>query len=128
MVVFKFEAFFSTLFESILDEVTLTHGPEEPTNSEPEPEKKSVMSRVKAKARKVRDSIKKHGQNVFDHGSGHDTETQHIPDDDGDLDEDKPIVQDQKNREVPSMFFSTFFMQLDYDRIQGTTSTSHILL
>ncbi|KEH43709.1 low-temperature-induced 65 kDa protein [Medicago truncatula] len=82
--------------------VTLTHGPEEPTNSEPEPEKKSVMSRVKAKARKVRDSIKKHGQNVFDHGSGHDTETQHIPDDDGDLDEDKPIVQDQKNREVPN--------------------------
>jgi len=111
--------------------VTLTHGPEEPTNSEPEPdqlEKKSVMSRVKAKARKVRDSIKKHGQNVFDHGSEHDTETQHTPDDDGDLDEDKPIVQDQKYREVSSMFFSTLFLQLDYARIQGTTSTFLVLL
>jgi hypothetical protein len=100
-----------------LDAVALTHGPEEPTNSEPEsePEKKSVMSRVKAKAIKVRDSIKKHGQNVFDHGSGHDTETQHTPDDDdGDLVEDKQMVQDQKNRQVSSMFFSTLFLQLDY--------------
>jgi hypothetical protein len=114
LIVFKFETFFSTFLESILDAVTLTHGPEEPTNSEPEPEKKSVMSRVKAKAIKVRDSIKKHGQNVFDHGSGHDTETQDTPDDDGDLVEDKQMVQDQKNRQVSSMFFSTLFLQLDY--------------
>ncbi|GAU15429.1 hypothetical protein TSUD_44660, partial [Trifolium subterraneum] len=72
---------------------TLTHGPEEPT----EPEKKSVMSRVKAKARKVRDSIKKHtGQQV------NTNEIQDTPDDDGDLDEeDEEIVQDPQVQQVP---------------------------
>jgi hypothetical protein len=89
--------------------VTLTHGPEEPS----EPEKTSVMSRVKAKARKVRDSIKKQGQKVLDHGNGNSNEIQHTPDesdDEGDLDEeDKEVVQDPQVHQVPSMFFSTLF-------------------
>ncbi|CAJ2630036.1 unnamed protein product [Trifolium pratense] len=83
--------------------VTLTHGPDEHT----EPEKTSVMSRVKAKARKVRDSIKKQ----LDHGNGNSNEIQHTdtPDDDGDLEEeeeeeeeDKEIVQDPQVHQVPS--------------------------
>ncbi|WJX14540.1 hypothetical protein P8452_04783 [Trifolium repens] len=81
--------------------VTLTHGPEEPS----EPEKKSVMSRVKAKARKVRDSIKKQGQKVLDPGNGNSNEIQHTPesDDEGDLDEeDKEVVQDPQVHQVPS--------------------------
>ena len=102
----------------------MTLGAEE--NYSPDHEKKSVLNKVKAKAKKIKDTIKKHGQQVIDHGNGHNNEIQHTPDD-VDLDEDKQLVQDPQDHQAPSMFFSTL-LQLDYARIQGTTSTFHVYL
>ncbi|CAK8573523.1 unnamed protein product [Lathyrus sativus] len=79
----------------------VTHDAEE--HNSIEPEKKSVMSRVKARARKIKNSITGHGQQTPDQTSGHNTEIQHTPeddededddDDDGDLDEGQENVQE----------------------------------
>jgi hypothetical protein len=91
-----------------LDAVTLTHGAEDPLSSHNE--KKSVLNKVKAKAKKIKDTIKKHGQQVLDNGNGHNNEIHHTPDDDGDLDDDKEIVQDREIHQVPSMFFSSLYI------------------
>ncbi|XP_045808404.1 low-temperature-induced 65 kDa protein-like isoform X1 [Trifolium pratense] len=81
-------------------QVTLTHGVEE--NQSSDHEKKSVLNKVKAKAKKIKDTIKKHGQQVLDNGNGHNNQIQHTPDDDdGDLDDDKEIVQDRELNQVP---------------------------
>lgn len=93
----------------------MTHDAEE--HNSIEPEKKSVMSRVKAKARKIKNSITGHGQQAPDQTSGHNTEIQHTleddeedDDDDGDLDEGKENVQEPlRHHHAPSMFFFTFF-------------------
>ncbi|GAU15430.1 hypothetical protein TSUD_44670 [Trifolium subterraneum] len=77
----------------------VTHGVEE--NQSSDHEKKSVLNKVKAKAKKIKDTIKKHGQQVLDTGNGHNNENQHTSNDDGDLDEDKEIVQDREVHQVP---------------------------
>jgi hypothetical protein len=61
---------------------------------------------VKAKAKKIKDTIKKHGQQVLDNGNGHNNEIQHTPDDD----DYKEIVQDREVDQVPSMFFSSLYI------------------
>ncbi|WJX71471.1 hypothetical protein P8452_55462 [Trifolium repens] len=68
----------------------VAHGTEEHHDDH---EKKSVLKKVKAKAKKIKDTITKHGHhddNEHGHGHGHDQyhyENQHIPDD-HDLDEE----------------------------------------
>ncbi|CAL5209518.1 unnamed protein product [Lathyrus oleraceus] len=93
--------------EQNLDSQQVTHDAEE--HNSIEPEKKSVMSRVKAKARKIKNSITGHGQQAPDQTSGHNTEIQHTPeddeeddDDDGDLDEGKENVQEPLRHHAPS--------------------------
>ncbi|KAF7813202.1 putative purine permease 4 [Senna tora] len=64
-----------------------------------EHEKKSVLKKVKAKAKKIKDTIKKHG-NDHDHPEGH----QHIPDDhdlDEEDEEDEEIVEDPEIHGAP---------------------------
>lgn len=73
----------------------MTHGAE----PHPDHEKKSVMNMVKAKARKMKDAIKKQGQTFLDQGDGRGNE--------GDLVEDKEMVEDPDVHEAPSMYFST---------------------
>ncbi|KAJ1391056.1 putative low-temperature-induced 65 kDa protein [Sesbania bispinosa] len=68
-----------------VDSQQVTHGAEEHHSDF---EKKSVLNKVKAKAKKIKDTIKKHGQHVLDHGHDNNNEDQHIPHD-HDLDEDK---------------------------------------
>ncbi|CAI8604485.1 unnamed protein product [Vicia faba] len=82
----------------------VTHDAEEHT----EPEKKSVMSRVKARARKIKNSITGHSQQTPDQTSGHDSEIQHNPEEDeddddvGDLDESKENVQEPLGHQAPN--------------------------
>lgn len=82
-----------------VDSQQVTHGAEEEHHSS-DHEKKSVLNKVKAKARKIKDTIKKHGQHVVDHGNGHNNENQHSHDD-GDLDEDNEMVEDTEVHEAP---------------------------
>lgn len=78
-------------------------------HSEEKPnEMKLVMNKVKAKAKKFKDSLVKHGHNVFDHGHDHPNEDHHIPDD-HDLDEDEEMDEDHEVHKAPSMFFSKSF-------------------
>lgn len=65
------------------------------------PEKKSVLKKVKAKARKLRDTIT---------GQGHGHDEDHIPDDcdldEDDDDEDEEMVEDPEIPGAPSKFIS----------------------
>ncbi|XP_057424695.1 low-temperature-induced 65 kDa protein-like [Lotus japonicus] len=76
----------------------VTHGEEEHHS---ENEKTSVLNKVKVKARKIRDTIKKHGQQVLDHGHESNNKDQHIPDD-HELDEEKEIVEDPEVQAAPN--------------------------
>ncbi|KAK7279955.1 hypothetical protein RJT34_25017 [Clitoria ternatea] len=67
-------------------------------------EKKSVLTKVKAKAKKIKDSIKKHGHQALDHGHENNNEDQHTPDDDDDdhdLDDDEEMAEEQEIHETP---------------------------
>jgi len=75
----------------------VTHSEEEDHYDD---EKKSVLNKVKAKAKKIKNTIKKHGHQVLDRGRERNNEDQHI--DDGDLDEDEDI----RVPNTPSRFFS----------------------
>ncbi|XP_061369533.1 low-temperature-induced 65 kDa protein-like isoform X2 [Gastrolobium bilobum] len=75
----------------------VAHGAEEPHSDH---EKKSVLNKVKAKAKKIKDTIKKQGQHVLDHGHEYNNEDQHIPDD-HDLDEDEETVEDPEVQGAP---------------------------
>ncbi|KAJ1408203.1 Low-temperature-induced 65 kDa protein [Sesbania bispinosa] len=73
-------------------------------------EKKSVLNKVKAKAKKIKDMIKKHGQHVLDHGHDNNNGDQHTPDD-HDFEEEKKIVEDKD----PDVHGSPCAPPLDYD-------------
>ena len=75
----------------------VAHGTEEHHEGH---EKKSVLKKVKAKAKKIKDTITKHGHHD-DHEHGHGHEHQHIPDD-HDLDEeDDEDLQDPEIHGAP---------------------------
>ncbi|KAG4998244.1 hypothetical protein AAZX31_10G223200 [Glycine max] len=75
----------------------VTHGAEEDHFDE---EKKSVLNKVKAKAKKIKDTIKKHGHQVLDRGHVYNNEDQHTLDDD-DLEEDEEMAEDPQVHETP---------------------------
>ncbi|XP_027365854.1 low-temperature-induced 65 kDa protein [Abrus precatorius] len=75
----------------------VTHGAED---QHFDPEKKSVLNKVKAKAKKIKDTIKKHGHQVLDRGHEYNNEDQHTLDD-HDLDEDEKVGEDPKVHETP---------------------------
>jgi len=79
-----------------------------------EHEKKSVLKKVKAKAKKIKDTITKHGHHDdHEQGHGHDQyqyENQHIPDD-HDLDEEDEVDEDPEIHGAPSnLFLFHFFL------------------
>lgn len=80
----------------------VTHGEEDKHFNH---EKKSVLNKVKVKAKKIKDTIKKHGHQVLDRGREYDNEDQHNLDD-ADLDEDEDTDKGTQVHETPSMFFS----------------------
>jgi hypothetical protein len=88
----------------------VAHGTEEHHDDH---EKKSVLKKVKAKAKKIKDTITKHGhRDDNEHGHGHDQyHNQHIPDD-HDLDEeDDEDVHDPEIHGAPSkVFFLSFLL------------------
>lgn len=100
MVFFIIIFFVSSSTSNFLDVVT--HGAEEDHFDE---EKKSVLNKVKAKAKKIKDTIKKHGHQVLDRGHVYNNEDQHTLDD-HDLDEDDEMAEDPQVHKTPSMFFS----------------------
>ncbi|XP_065869792.1 low-temperature-induced 65 kDa protein-like [Euphorbia lathyris] len=59
-------------------------------------EKKSVLKKVKAKAKKIKDTLKSHGQGHHDHDDHlvHDTPDDHDLDEDDDEDEDEEMAND----------------------------------
>ncbi|TKY51292.1 Low-temperature-induced 65 kDa protein [Spatholobus suberectus] len=75
----------------------VTHGEEELHFDR---EKKSVLNKAKAKAKKIKDTIKKHGRQVLDRGSECNNEDQHTLDD-HDLDEDEDTHEDPQVHETP---------------------------
>jgi len=79
----------------------VTHSEEEEHYND---EKKSVLNKVKAKAKKIKDRIKKHGHQVLD-GNRECNEDQHNLDD-NDLNEDEDMNEDTQVPETPSRFFS----------------------
>ncbi|XP_058769784.1 uncharacterized protein LOC131643551 isoform X2 [Vicia villosa] len=102
----------------------VTHDAEEHT----EPEKKSVMSRVKARARKIKNSITGHSPQTPDQTSGHDSEIQHATeddddeDDDGDLDEGKENVQEPLGHKAPnygSRDVTSATPTTDYEKVEN---------
>ena len=69
-------------------------------------EKKSVVKNVKAKAKKIKDTITKHGHHDNEHGQEYHYEDQHIPDDhdlDEEDDEDEEMSEDPEVHGAPSM-------------------------
>ncbi|KAK7313880.1 hypothetical protein VNO77_39083 [Canavalia gladiata] len=74
--------------------VRVTNGVEDPQSDR---EKKSVLllNKVKTKAKKIKDTIKKCGHQVLDRGNGNNNKDQHILDD-HDLDDDEQMAQDPK--------------------------------
>lgn len=85
----------------------MAHGKEEHHDGH---EKKSVLKKVKAKAKKIKNTLTKHGHQEHGHDQYH-YEDQHIPDD-HDLDEeddyDEELVQDPEVHGAPSIFFFFF--------------------
>ncbi|KOM35972.1 hypothetical protein LR48_Vigan02g212200 [Vigna angularis] len=75
----------------------VTHGEEDQHFDH---EKKSVLNKVKVKAKKIKDTIKKHGHQVLDRGREYNNEDQHNLDDD-DLDEDEDTDKDTQVHETP---------------------------
>lgn len=70
-------------------------------------EKKTVLKKVKQKAKKIKDSITKHGHHDHERGHEYHYEDQHIPDD-HDLDEEDDEDVDPVHG-APSKFFSSTF-------------------
>ncbi|XP_027357273.1 low-temperature-induced 65 kDa protein-like [Abrus precatorius] len=69
-----------------------------------DPEKKSVMKKVKAKAKKIKDTITKHGHHDHEHGHEYHYDDQHIPDDhdlDEEDDEDEDMVENPEVHGAP---------------------------
>ncbi|XP_014512923.1 low-temperature-induced 65 kDa protein isoform X2 [Vigna radiata var. radiata] len=75
----------------------VTHGEEDKHFNH---EKKSVLNKVKVKAKKIKDTIKKHGHQVLDRGREYDNEDQHNLDD-ADLDEDEDTDKGTQVHETP---------------------------
>ncbi|RDY12793.1 Low-temperature-induced 65 kDa protein [Mucuna pruriens] len=74
----------------------VTHGAEEHHFDH---EKKSVLNKVKAKAKKIKDTIKKRGHQVLDRGHEYNNEDQHTLD--HDLDDDEEMAQDPQVHQTP---------------------------
>ncbi|KAK7391383.1 hypothetical protein VNO78_19799 [Psophocarpus tetragonolobus] len=76
--------------------------PEQVTHSAEEQhfdhEKRSVLNKVKAKAKKIKDTIKKHGNQVLDRGHEYNNEDQHTLDD---HDFDEEMTEDPRVYERP---------------------------
>lgn len=87
----------------ILDVVA--HGDE---HNQHDHEKKTVMKKVKQKAKKIKDSITKHGHHDHERGHEYHNEDQHIPDD-HDLDEEDDEDVDHPVHGAPSKFFCSTF-------------------
>ena len=70
-------------------------------------EKKSVLKKVKQKAKKIKDTITKHGHHdhEHEHGHGYHLDDQHIPDD-HDLEEEDEMDEYPEVHGAPSKFFS----------------------
>lgn len=67
------------------------------------PEKQSVMKKVRAQARKIKDTIKKHVHEYdHTHDHDHDHDGDRVPDD-HDLDEDEEMVEDKEIHGAPGM-------------------------
>ncbi|XP_027935490.1 low-temperature-induced 65 kDa protein-like [Vigna unguiculata] len=84
-------------YPHIVPSEQVTHGEEEQHFDH---EKKSVLNKVKVKAKKIKDTIKKHGHQVLDRGREYNNEDQHNLDDD-DLDEDEDTDKDTQVPETP---------------------------
>ncbi|CAJ1977066.1 unnamed protein product [Sphenostylis stenocarpa] len=84
-------------YSYIVPSEQVTHGEEEQHFDH---EKKSVLNKVKAKAMKIKDSIKKHGHQVLDGSREYNNEDQHHLDD-HDIDEDKDMDEDTQVHETP---------------------------
>ncbi|KAI3432077.1 uncharacterized protein J3R85_007458 [Psidium guajava] len=96
------------------------HSVVEGGDTEQHHEKKSVLKKVKAKAKKLKDTIAKHGH---DHGHDHDHPERHVPDDhdlDEEDDEEEEVVEDPEIHGAPVYESVAIMSSVDAGRSLGT--------